>query len=55
MAGFGRALSTIAFSDGSVAFAGKLDRLSFAIDRPKVTPDDEKKLVDAMRATSDAE
>jgi arylsulfatase A-like enzyme len=36
------------------AFTGKLVRLTFTVERPKLTPDDEKKLVDAMRAASDA-
>ena len=36
------------------AFTGKLDRLTFTVERPKLTPDDEKKLVEAMRAASDA-
>ena len=36
------------------AFTGKLDKLSFTVERPKLTPDDEKKLIDAMRAASDA-
>ena len=36
------------------AFTGKLDKLTFTVERPKLTPDDEKKLVDAMRAASDA-
>ncbi len=36
------------------AFTGKLDKLTFTVERPQLTPDDEKKLVDAMRAASDA-
>jgi hypothetical protein len=36
------------------AFTGKLEKLSFTVERPKLSPDDEKKLVDAMRAASDA-
>ena len=30
-------------------FTGKLDKLTLTIDRPKLTPEDEKKLMDAQR------
>jgi arylsulfatase A-like enzyme len=36
------------------AFTGKFDKLTIATDRPQLTPADEKKLLDAMRAASDA-
>ncbi|MCP8937934.1 arylsulfatase [Alsobacter sp. SYSU M60028] len=36
------------------AFTGKLARLAIDLDRPRLSPDDEKKLADAMRAASDA-
>jgi arylsulfatase A-like enzyme len=36
------------------AFTGKIDKLTFAIDPPKLTPEDEKKLSDAYRAAQDA-
>jgi hypothetical protein len=30
-------------------FTGKLNRLTLVIDRPKLTPEDEKKLMEAQR------
>jgi hypothetical protein len=36
------------------AFTGRIDKLTFAIDPPKMTPEDEKKLSDAYRAAQDA-
>ncbi len=35
-------------------FTGKLDKLTIAVDPPKLTPEDEKKLTDAYRAAQDA-
>ena len=35
-------------------FTGKLNKLTLTIDRPKLTPEDEKKLKEAQRAASDA-
>jgi hypothetical protein len=36
------------------AFSGKIDKLTIALDPPKLTPDDIKKLSDAYRAAQDA-
>lgn len=36
------------------AFTGRIDRLTIALEPPKLTPDDEKKLSDAFRASQDA-
>jgi len=36
------------------AFTGKITKLTFTIDPPKLTPEDEKKLVEAYRAAQDA-
>ncbi len=36
------------------AFTGKIDKLTFSIEPPKLTPEDEKKLSDAYRAVQDA-
>jgi len=36
------------------AFTGKINKLTIALDPPKLTPDDEKKLSDAYRAAQDA-
>lgn len=35
-------------------FTGKLDKVTIALDRPKLTPEDLKKLSEAMRAAQDA-
>jgi arylsulfatase len=35
-------------------FTGKINRLTIALDPPKLTPDDVKKLEDASRAAQDA-
>jgi len=35
-------------------FTGKIDKLTVALDPPKLTPEDAKKLMDAYRATQDA-
>jgi arylsulfatase len=35
-------------------FTGKIDKLTIALDRPKLTPEDEKKLMEAERAAQDA-
>ncbi|MGP8231918.1 MAG: hypothetical protein ACLQL2_04525 [Methylovirgula sp.] len=35
-------------------FTGKIDKLTFALDPPKLTPDDLKKLEAASRAAGDA-
>jgi arylsulfatase len=34
-------------------FTGKIDTVTFALDPPKLTPDDQKKLSDAYRAAQD--
>jgi hypothetical protein len=36
------------------AFTGKIDKLTFAIEPPKLTPDDQKKLMEAARSAGDA-
>ena len=36
------------------AFTGKIDKLTFTVDPPKLTPEDQKKLSDAYRAAQDA-
>ena len=36
-------------------FTGKIDKLTFAIEPPKLTPEDEKKLMDAYRAAQDSQ
>ncbi len=36
------------------AFTGKIDRLTISLDPPKLTPEDEKKLMDAQKAAADA-
>ena len=36
------------------AFTGKIDKLTFAIEPPKLTPDDQKKLEATYRAAQDA-
>ena len=36
------------------AFTGKLDRLTISVDRPRLTADDEKKLVEASQKSNDA-
>jgi len=35
-------------------FTGKIIKLTIALDRPTLTPDDERKLKEAQRAASDA-
>ena len=37
------------------AFTGKLDKLTIAIDRPQLTPEDIKKLEEAQKAAADAQ
>ena len=39
---------------GKFGFTGKIDKVTIAVDRPKLTPDDVKKLEEAMRAAQDA-
>jgi len=36
------------------AFTGKIDKLTIALDPPKLTPADIKKLMEANKAASDA-
>jgi arylsulfatase len=36
------------------AFTGKIDKLTIALDEPKLTPDDVQKLETAYRAAQDA-
>jgi arylsulfatase len=36
-------------------FTGKIDKLTFTIEPPKLTPEDEKKLMDAYRAAQDSQ
>ncbi|MGE5201521.1 MAG: arylsulfatase [Acidobacteriota bacterium] len=36
------------------AFTGKIDKLTISLEPPKLTPEDEKKLMDAFRAAQDA-
>jgi hypothetical protein len=36
------------------AFTGKIDKLTFAIEPPRLTPDDQKKLMEAARSAGDA-
>jgi arylsulfatase len=36
-------------------FTGKLDKLTIAIDRPKLTPEDEKRLVQGAASAADAQ
>jgi arylsulfatase len=35
-------------------FTSKIDKLTITIEPPKLTPEDEKKLIDAERAAQDA-
>src|SRR5208337_509038 len=35
-------------------FTGKIDKLTIAVDRPKLTPEDERKLMEGSRAAQDA-
>jgi hypothetical protein len=35
-------------------FTGKIDKLTIAINRPKLTPEDEKKLMEAQAKADDA-
>jgi hypothetical protein len=37
------------------AFTGKLDKLTISVEPPKLTPADEKKLIDALRSGQDAQ
>jgi arylsulfatase len=37
------------------AFTGKLDRVTLTIDRPKLMPEDEKKLMEAQRSQKASE
>jgi arylsulfatase len=37
------------------AFTGKINRITLAIDRPKLTPEDEKKLMQAQRNNKTSE
>ena len=36
------------------AFTGKIDKLTIAVEPPMLTPEDEKKLMEAYRAAQDA-
>ena len=36
------------------AFDGKLNKLTLAIEKPKLTPEDEKKLEEGMKGAADA-
>jgi hypothetical protein len=36
-------------------FTGKLNKLTLTIDRPKLTPEDEKRLMEAMRNNKTSE
>jgi hypothetical protein len=38
-----------------IRFTGKINRKTLAIDRPKLTPEDEKKLMEAMREKESSE
>ena len=35
-------------------FTGKINKVTLAVDRPKLTPEDERKLMEASRAAQDA-
>jgi hypothetical protein len=35
-------------------FAGKINKITIAVEEPKLTPEDKKKLEDAQRAAQDA-
>ena len=36
-------------------FTGKLDKLTISIERPKLTPEDEKRLMQGARGAADAQ
>jgi arylsulfatase len=37
------------------AFTGKLDKLTISMDRPKLTPEDEKRLMQGAASAADAQ
>ena len=36
-------------------FNGKIDKLTISVERPKLAPEDEKRLLDAERSAADAQ
>jgi len=36
-------------------FTGKIDRVTIKLDRPKLTPEDQKRLMNADRSAADAQ